>query len=117
MSREISARPARIQSLDVDLNERLRHGLWNPVGVQIEIRAPACATRRWALEFNAFGVCQRGRCRLATEAGMRRSDADMRASAGPVPTGQTFHLRDEIGRQEPALRLLEGLKSSPEAEN
>ena len=31
--------------------------LWNPVGVRFRMMGnPACASRRWALEFNAFGV-------------------------------------------------------------
>jgi hypothetical protein len=32
--------------------------MWNPVGVLLIslVRIPACASRRWALEFNAFGV-------------------------------------------------------------
>ena len=38
-------------------NGRSRRLMWNPVGVRFRvIRNPACATRRWALEFNAVGV-------------------------------------------------------------
>ena len=34
--------------------------MWNPVGVRFGVVGnPACATRRWALEFNAFGVKDR----------------------------------------------------------